>query len=108
MRLQLLAWGLRHRRWRHAINVVSMVLTVSVVVMFVSVMTGILHFVHDTGTAGGKFSRIIILKKVGGGGLPEALLPTIQAIDGVQVAQRFHVIGGRLPNGITYFVVGED
>lgn len=85
-----------------------MALTVSVVVMFVSVMTGILHFVHDTGTAGGKLARIIILKRLGGGYVPEALLSTIQAIDGVQVAQRFHVIGGRLPSGVTYFVVGED
>jgi putative ABC transport system permease protein len=85
-----------------------MVLTVSVVVMFVSVMTGIVHFVHDSGTANGKLTRIIILPRLGGGGVPESLLANIHAVDGIQVVQRFKVVGGRLPNGIAYFVVGEE
>jgi len=104
----MLTWSLRHRRWRHGLNVISMVLTVSVVVMFVSVMTGLLRFVHDSGTSNGNLKRIIVLGRVTGGSVAESSLAAIQQIPGIQVVQRFRVIGGRLPDGVTYFVVGED
>jgi len=108
MYLRLLAWSLRHRRWRHAINALTMMLTVAVMVMFVSVMSGLLSFVRNAGAAGGKLTRIVILPKMGGGNSPSSLAAMIQNIPGVSVVQRFRVTGGRLQNGVGYFIIGED
>jgi putative ABC transport system permease protein len=89
-------------------NVVTMVITAAVVMMFVSVLSGLLSFIQTSGSAGGKLTRIVVVPKMVIGGAPVAMATQLQAIDGVQVVQRFRVIGGRHASGATFIVVGEE
>jgi len=106
MKLRLLTWSLRHRRWRHLLSVITMTVTATVVIVFVSVITSLLAYVNQN--ADRELTRILIMPKTVGGDLPLALYPTLKAIDGVQVVQRYRHMSGRLDNGTTYLVMGEE
>jgi ABC-type lipoprotein release transport system permease subunit len=108
MHARLLTWSLRHRRWRHIINMITVIVTASVVIMFVSVMAMLIAWVRDTGMANGELTRMIVIPKTVGGDAPAALLPQLAALDGVVAAQRYRVVSGRHDSGATYVVVGEE
>lgn len=105
--MRLVLWSLRHRKWRHGLNIVTMAITVSVVMIFVSVMAELVGFVRTS--ADREMSRILVSPKMmGSGALPMTLGATLEELDGAQVVQRYMGFGGRHPSGATYVVVGEE
>ena len=108
MQMRLLAWSLRHRRWRHAINIVTVIITSSVVMMFVSVMVGLVSFVRDSASSNDQLTRMLVYPKTVTTEMPEALGPVLAAIDGVKVVQRFRGLGGRHESGVVYYLIGEE
>jgi cell division protein FtsX len=111
MYARFLVWGLRHRRWRHILTAVTMAITVSVVMLFVSVMVELVGFMQIS--ADRELARILVFPKLmtpgsATDGLPMALASTFEKIEGVKVVQRFRNFGGRHPSGATYIVIGEE
>ena len=106
--MRLLGWSLRHRRWRHAINVITVIITSSVVMMFVSVMVGLVSFVRDSASSNDQLMRMLVYPKTVTTEMPEALAPLLSGIDGVKVVQRFRGLGGRHESGAVYFLIGEE
>ena len=106
MHLRLLGWSLRHRRWRHLVSIIIMALTTAVVILFVAVITNLLAYINQN--ADRELTRIIIMPKAVGGDLPLALYPTLKAVDGVQVVQRYRHMSGRHESGAAYLVMGEE
>ena len=91
------------------LNAVTMAITVSVVMLFVSVMVELLAFVQLSGER--ELTRILVFPKIispgaGVDGLP--LAPDrAEKIERARV-QRVKTAGGRHPSGATYIVVGEE
>jgi putative ABC transport system permease protein len=112
MHARLLSWSLRHRRWRHLLNAITMAVTVSVVMLFVSVMVELVAFVQISGER--ELTRILVFPKIispgaGVDGLPLTLKANLEKLDGVKVVQRVKTFGGRHPtSGNTYIIVGEE
>ena len=106
---RLIFWSLRHRRWRHVLNALTMAVTVAVVMLFVSVIGELAAFAQTT--AKNDLSRILVWPKLarsGSTGLPVSLTATFQQIEGVKVAQCHQAIAGRHESGATYIVDGEE
>jgi len=68
MQMRLLFWSLRHRRWRHLLNAITIAVTVSVVMVFATVMFDLLSFVRSS--ADRELTRVMIIPKMLGTELP--------------------------------------
>src|SRR5262245_41617351 len=110
MYARLLTWNLRHRRWRHILNALSIALTAAVVMLFVSVLVELAAF--SRASRGRELARLLVWPKLiepgGSTGLPMALTPTFQNIPGARVVQRNKIFRGRHPSGATYLISGEE
>jgi putative ABC transport system permease protein len=112
MHARLLLWSLRQRRWRHVLNALATAVTAGVVIAFVSMILGILHFTRTFSE--GQLERLMVAPKIESpvppfsDGLPMALKATLERIDGVKVAQRKFVLQGKHESGATYMVAGEE
>ncbi|MDB4956960.1 MAG: hypothetical protein JWO36_4529 [Myxococcales bacterium] len=106
MHARLLFWSLRHRRWRHLLNAMTIAITASVVMLFVSVTIDLVSYVHASEE--NELTRIFIFPKMIGAELPMAMYPTLEGIDGVKVVQRYRSLNGRHESGATYLIVGEE
>ena len=103
---RLVIWSLRHRRWRHAINCVTMLITAAVVIVFVSVVAELVRYVRAS--ADRELMRVLVMPKLAGRELPIALHPMLSSLDGVRVVQKFRSLGARHDSGASYQVVGEE
>jgi ABC-type lipoprotein release transport system permease subunit len=106
MHLRLLSWSFRHRRWRHLLDVVTMAITASVVMLFVSVMVDLVAYMNQNRDR--ELTRILIFPKMVAGELPMSLYPVLQSVDGARVVQRYRHLSGRHESGATYLVIGEE
>jgi putative ABC transport system permease protein len=109
MYLRFLTWNLRQRRWQHLLNAVAIAVTVAVVMMFSAVVAEILTFLHRSES--NQLTRILPRPKIvasGATGTPMAWLKMFQEIDGVRVAQRYLLWGGKHPSGARYLIAGEE
>ncbi|MBA3454229.1 MAG: hypothetical protein H0T42_14145, partial [Deltaproteobacteria bacterium] len=94
---------------RHVLNVVIMAFTVAIVVLFTSVVLELVKFARSSSDKA--VTRILIWPKLSGGAgndLPMAWYPMFQKIDGVKVVQCQKFMFGRIPNGPTYIISGEE
>lgn len=106
---RLVLWSLRHRRWRHVLQALTMAVTIAVVMLFVSVVTELSAF--SGSSPGNNLQRVLVwpkLAQAGNNGLPASLAATFKQIDGVKVAQCQQAIFSRHPSGATYTVNGEE
>jgi putative ABC transport system permease protein len=106
---RLVLWSLRHRRWRHVLQVLTMAVTIAVVMLFVSVVTELAAF-SKTSPAN-NLQRILVwpkLAQAGNNGLPVSLTATFERIEGVKVAQCQQAIFARHESGATYSINGEQ
>jgi cell division protein FtsX len=108
---RLLTWSLRHRRWRHAINIVTMMFTIAVVMVFVSVMSELVRYAHKSKDR--EYYRMLVFPKLLAlgsptDGLPITLGTLLKEIPGAEYVQHVRAIGGRHPNGATYAIIGEE
>ena len=112
MHTRLLLWSLRQRRWRHILNAVATAVTVGVVIVFVSMMLGILSFTRTYSE--GQLERLMVAPKIESpvppfaDGLPPSFKGSLEQIAGVKVVQRKFILRGKHPNGATYMVAGEE
>jgi ABC-type lipoprotein release transport system permease subunit len=112
MHVRLLLWSLRQRRWRHVLNLLATAVTVGVVIVFVSMMLGILRFTRTFSE--GQLERLMVAPKIESpvppfaDGLPPSLKPSLEQIAGVKVVQRKFILRGKHANGATYMVAGEE
>jgi putative ABC transport system permease protein len=106
MHARLLTWSLRHRRWRHVLNALTIAVTAAVVMVFVSVMAELLAFVRKN--ADREVTRILLMPKMVDGELPLALGNTLEHIDGVRTVLRYRALGGRHPSGARSVIAGEE
>jgi putative ABC transport system permease protein len=106
MHVRLLGWSLRHRRWRHVLNAITIAVTAAVVMVFVGVMSELVAFVKKNRDR--ELTRILLMPKMADGELPLALGKTLEGIDGVRTVLRYRALGGRHPSGARYVIVGED
>jgi ABC-type lipoprotein release transport system permease subunit len=108
---RLLSWSLKHRRSRHAVNVIATAITALVVMVFVALVSQLAAFVQDR--TGQDLERILVVPTIvlpgsASDGHAMSLLPTLQQIDGVKVVQRKRTIASKHPSGATYLVFGEE
>lgn len=85
MLLRLLHWGLRHRRGRHALNVIVIASTVAVVSVFAAVIQEISTFTVRTDLV----RHLLQPKLVYGDHLPPSIGSLLQEIPGVKTTERF-------------------
>jgi hypothetical protein len=106
MMSRLLWWGLRHRRWRAALNAIIMAVTVAVVMLFVTVTRDLSSYVNKS--ADRELTRGLIIRRLSGEEIPMSLGAVLERIEGIAVVQRYRLVRGRHPSGATYVVVGEQ
>ncbi|HEY4055958.1 MAG TPA: FtsX-like permease family protein [Kofleriaceae bacterium] len=108
--LRLLFWSLRHRRTRHLLNAFTILVTVAVVMVFISAVSEILAFTHAYSER--QLTRVnVIAKMVVGGGaeLPMTYESMLKEIPGVEIVQKQKAFFGKhQASGATYFVSGEE
>ena len=109
---RLLLWSLRQRRWRHVLNALATAVTAGVVIVFVSMMLGIMSFTRTFSE--GQLERLMVAPKIESpvppfaDSLPVNLKSSLEQIAGIKVAQRKFILRGKHPNGATYMVAGEE
>jgi ABC-type antimicrobial peptide transport system permease subunit len=86
--------------------------TVGVVIVFVSMMLGIMSFTRTYSE--GQLERLMVAPKIESpvppfsDGLPPSLKTSLEQIPGVKVAQRKFILRGKHSNGATYMIAGEE
>lgn len=107
---RLLFWNLRHRRWRHGLNALTMAVSVAVVITFVSVLIELVAFTRMSTKR--EMARILVWPNVmqpgGDTGLPLAYRKIFEGIEGVKVVQTNKLFSGRHESGARYIVSGEE
>ena len=106
MHSRLLLWSLRHRRWRHVMSGIAMVLTASVVMLFVSVLSDMIASMRKAEQS--ELTKIFVMPAGLGGEQPYNLHAVLKSIDGVKVITRWRRVTGQHPSGTTYLIIGEE
>ena len=93
------------------LNAITMAITASVVMVFVSVVMSLLAFMNASFNP--KVTRFILMPKIvmpglGIDGMPMAFKDMFEKIDGVKFVQRKVIVPGRHDSGTTYLVAGEE
>lgn len=112
MQARLIGWSLRHRRGRHVLDGIAIAITTAVVMVFVALLVDLVRFTHTT-LGAPRLSRILVVPSIitpgtTTDGHPASLYSTLAKIPGIKVVQRKRVIFGRLENGASYLVSGEE
>ena len=87
-------------------------MTVGVVIVFVSMMLGILSFTRTFSE--GQLERLMVTPKIESpvppfaDSLPLGLKATLEQIPGIKVVQRKFILRGKHPNGAGYLIAGEE
>ena len=109
MHARLLSWSLRHRRWRHVLDGLVIAITVSIVMLFVSVVVDLIKFANISSDRA--LVRILprpTMSQPGSDGLPESRYAMFQGIPGVTHVQRYKLFMGRHESGASYLISGEE
>lgn len=105
---RLLLWSLRFRKWRYLQQALTIAITASIIMLFVSVLGELISVARSSASNG--LARINIepvMYTPDYGGFPETLKKRLQGLDGVKVVNCFQPLGGRV-NATKYFILGDE
>lgn len=104
--MRLLLWSFRHRKGRRVIDIVTMAVTASVVMVFITVLLGLVLYVKKSSET--QLTRVLIKQKMIDTDLPMAFYQTLKDIPGVEVVERYKVINAKHKSGAKYLVISEE